>query len=264
MMEYPTAMQEDVDTHDTERNLSSNADAFGLSTTVQELPSQTSIKVSVAEPVSVLPTATHHAVDTQDTERNSSFLPPATGLSTTVQELPSQTSINVSVAESVRVEPTATHHAADTHDTERRKSLTVPDVGLPTTVQELPSQTSIKVCVPESVSVEPTATHHTVDTHETDERELEPVSALGLGTTVIVSIAAPAGDEITTEPNRSAETATTPDSHVRTIRDPQRTFELLSPNNFTTLLPRGRCFELHTNSLLARPTSKPVARFRSI
>jgi hypothetical protein len=217
-------MQKVVDTHDTERNISSNVDAFGLSTTDHELPFHNSTNVFVAEPVSVsalvLPTAIHHELDTHDTDRNSSVLVPATGLSTTVQELPSQTSINVSVAEPVKVEPTATHHSVDTHDTERKKSLTVPEVGLSTIVQELPSQVSINVSTPESVPVEPTATHHELDTHETDDRKLPPVSALGLGTTVIVSIAAPAGDDITTEPTKSAETATKPDNHLRTIRNP--------------------------------------------
>jgi hypothetical protein len=63
-------MHEDVDTHDTERNMSSNVDAFGLSTTDHELPFHNSTNVSVAVSVEVEPTAMHHEVDTHDTERN--------------------------------------------------------------------------------------------------------------------------------------------------------------------------------------------------
>jgi hypothetical protein len=70
--------------------------------------------------------------------------------------------------------------------------------------------------------VEPTATHHEVDTHDTDDKKLSPVSALGLGTIVIVSIAASAGVDITTEPNKRAETTTTLDSHIRITRNSQR------------------------------------------
>ena len=167
-------MQEDVDTHDTERNTSSEVDAFGLSITDHEMPFHYTTNVSVAEPVSVsvsvAPTARHHTLDKQDTERNRSFLLPAFGLSTIVQELPSHVSINVSVAEPVEVEPTATHHSVDTHETENNISLTVPEVGLSTIVQKLPSHISINVSTPKSVPVEPTATHHEVDTHDTDDK----------------------------------------------------------------------------------------------
>jgi hypothetical protein len=92
----PTATHHEVDTHDTERTTSFLLPAIGLSTTVQEPPSQVSINVSVAEPVKVEPTATHHEVDTHDTENNISLTVPEVGLSTIVQELPSQVSINVS------------------------------------------------------------------------------------------------------------------------------------------------------------------------
>jgi len=117
----------------------------------------------------------------------------------------------------------------DTHDTDRNWSSNVDAFGLSATDHELPFHNSTNVSTPESVPVEPTATHHELDTHETDDRKLPPVSALGLGTTVIVSIAAPAGDDITTEPTKSAETATKPDNHLRTIRNPSRTFARCSP-----------------------------------
>jgi hypothetical protein len=99
------------------------------------------------------------------------------------------------------------------------------------TVQELPSQSSINVSTAEPVSVIPTATHHEVETHETENKVPAPASALGLGTTVIVSIAASAGDDITTEPTNNAETATKPDNHLRTIRNSQRILDRRSPND---------------------------------
>jgi hypothetical protein len=42
----PTATHHEVDTHDTENNISLTVPEVGLSTIVQELPSQVSINVS--------------------------------------------------------------------------------------------------------------------------------------------------------------------------------------------------------------------------
>jgi hypothetical protein len=79
----PTATHHDVDTHDTERNLSSRTPALGLGIIDQKLPSHTIAKVSTAETVTSYPTATHHDVDTHDTEFSTYSLAPGLGLGMT-------------------------------------------------------------------------------------------------------------------------------------------------------------------------------------
>jgi hypothetical protein len=155
------------------------------------------------------------------------------------------------------------HEDVDTHDTERNISSDVDAFGLSTTDHELPFHNSTNVSVAVSVPVEPTATHHEVDTHDTDDKVL-PVSALGLGTTVIVSIAASAGVDITTDPNKSAETATAPDSHLRTIRNSQRNVRSDSTKRCTDAAATRVLFRvLHEIAVGATYFEPPVTRFRS-
>ena len=63
--------------------------------------------------------------------------------------------------------------------------------------------------------------------------------AFGLDTVLVVSIAASAGVDITKELNNSAATETRPAIHLRTSRNPQRTFDRISPDDSETSLLGG-------------------------
>jgi hypothetical protein len=94
--ENPTAVQNDVDTHETERNSSSPMNAgFECDMMDHVAPSHISINESVGPPIWVVPTAIQNDVDTQDTERNSSFSDPGTGPATTDHDAPFHISVNV-------------------------------------------------------------------------------------------------------------------------------------------------------------------------
>jgi hypothetical protein len=137
--------------------------AVGLSTTVQELPFQTSINACVPKSVYVEPTATHHEVDTHDTDRKKPSRVPEVGLSTTVQELPSQVSINVSTPSTEPVEPTATHHEVDTHDTDDKELSPVSALGLGTIVSvSIAASAGVGITTEPSKSAETTTT---LDSH---------------------------------------------------------------------------------------------------
>jgi hypothetical protein len=89
--------------------------AVGLSTTVQELPFQTSINACVPKSVYVEPTATHHEVDTHDTDDKELSPVSALGLGTIVS-----VSIAASAGVGITTEPSKSAETTTTLDSHIR------------------------------------------------------------------------------------------------------------------------------------------------